>query len=214
MTFEADVRAAAQLAEKAVQATIEKYRSGLVTDEPEITGVLVGRLDAVLEGCVGGLAWSSTIVRSASGKAAEEKKIGADLLINVRLDAYGRSYNKGVLIQAKRADTDELLSQREAQRLHEQSIRMTNNTYAAYVFVYARNGMRCGGAASFFDNPQRNIHANCPWTSYRFFLELFRCPIGDPLIRSPFIDDLPVRHILKLEAQEKDIPVEPLLKVD
>lgn len=201
MTFETDIRAAARAADGAVHATMEKYRSGLMTDEPDITGVLVGRLDAALEGEIGGLEWSSTIVRSASGKAAEEKKIGADLLIHVRFNAHNRLYSKGVLVQAKRAEVGEHLSPKEASRLHNQCIQMAHTTVASYVFVYGESQMRCGGAAGFYDAPQQDIHANCPWTSYRFFLELFRCPIGDPLIRSPLIKELPVPHILTLEAR-------------
>ncbi|MQX37607.1 hypothetical protein [Roseospira navarrensis] len=43
---------------------MREYREARVTDEPDITGVLVGRLDAALDGEIGGLVWSSTIVRA------------------------------------------------------------------------------------------------------------------------------------------------------
>lgn len=204
MTFEADVRAAARAADKAVYSVMRKYREARVTDEPDITGVLVGRLDAALDGEIGGLEWSSTIVRSSSGSAAEEKEIGADLLLHVRFDAHGRSYNKGLLVQAKRAEVGEQLSSREAVRLHEQCRRMVSTTFASFVFVYATDQMRCGGAAGFFEEPKRDIHGNCPWTSYRFFLELFRCPIGDPWIRGPLVEDLPVPYVLSLKARGRE----------
>ena len=208
MSFEKDVRAAAHAAEEAVEASLKKYRSGKVTDEPDLTGVLVGQLDARLEGRIGDLTWSSTIVRSSSGKAAQEKRIGADLLINVQLKAHHQSYNKGVLIQSKRVDEGDVLSSPEAKRLHEQCVDMVNTTFAAYVFVYAQKTIRCGGAASFFDAPQRDVHRNCPWTSYRFFWELFRCPIGDPLIRSPRVEDLPVPNVIRLTAIHPEASVD------
>lgn len=215
MTFETDVRAAARAADEAVYDVMRKYREARVTDEPDITGVLVGRLDAALDGEIGGLEWSSTIVRSSSGSAAEEKEIGADLLLHVRFDAHGRSFNKGVLVQAKRAEVGEQLSSKEAWRLHEQCRRMLGTSVASFVFIYATDQMRCGGAASFFEEPKRDIHGNCPWTSYRFFLELFRCPIGDPLIRGPLVEDLPVPHVLSLKAQELDRRVDqPSFRID
>lgn len=215
MTFESDIRAAARAADSAVNTAMRKYSEARVTDEPDITGVLVGRLDAALDGGIGGLEWSSTIVRSSSGSAAEEKEIGADLLLHVRLDAHGRSFSKGLLVQAKRAEIGERLSSKEAVRLHEQCRRTLNTTAASFVFVYATNQMRCGGAASFFTGPRRDVHGNCPWTSYRFFLEFFRCPIGDPSIHGPLIKDLPVPHILSLKARGRDQPEdEPLIRVD
>lgn len=204
MTFETDVRAAAHAADEAVYKVMRKYRGARVTDEPDITGVLIGRLDAVLDGEIGGLEWSSTIIRSSSGSAAEEKKIGADLLLHVRFDAHGRSFNKGLLVQAKRAEVGQQLSSGEAKRLHEQCRRMLSTTIASYVFVYATDQMRCGGAANFFEKPKRDIHGNCSWTSYRFFLEFFRCPIGDPLIQGPLVEDLPVPHVLSLQARGLD----------
>ena len=203
MDFDSDIRAAAHKANSAVNATIKKYRSARITDEPDITGVLIGQLDARLEGEIGTIQWSSSIVRSASGTSAEEKEIGADLVINVKMKAYGVTYNKGVLVQSKRLEFGSLLSPREGQRLHDQCQKMIDTTSnSAYVFAYSRDGMRCGGAASFYEEPKRDIYQNCPWTPYRFFWELFRCPIGDPRIQSSLVRDLPVPNVIKLVAKQ------------
>jgi hypothetical protein len=201
MTFETDVRDAAHVAQNAVNATIEKYRSGQVIDEPDITGVLVGQLDARLNDNIGKIKWNSTIVRSASGSAAEEKKIGADLLINVQLSAYGRSYNKGVLVQSKRLETGLTLTSKEAERLHLQCRKMNKISASSFVFAYATTGIRCGGAASFYDQIKTDLYGHCPWTPFRFFWELFRCPIGDPRIKSSVVKGLPVPNRILLQAK-------------
>ena len=40
---------------------MQKYRDRRIYDEPDITGLLVGRLDAELEGSIGGLEWDCSI---------------------------------------------------------------------------------------------------------------------------------------------------------
>jgi len=60
-----------------------RVRYGRRIHEDDLTGILVGRLDAALEGRIGGLKWNCTILRHRKGSAAEEKRagvIGADLL--------------------------------------------------------------------------------------------------------------------------------------
>ncbi|SEG40496.1 hypothetical protein SAMN04488045_2681 [Thalassococcus halodurans] len=205
MSFERDVEEAAFRAANACDAAVKKYAKGDVVDEPNITGALLGQLDARLEGMIGEIEWRSRFVRGGPGKAAEESWVGADILLNVRLNAYGRYYDKGVLIQSKRLEENNILSTAEADRLHKQCRDMIHRTFAAYVFVYATNGIRCGGAASFYDYSDQNIHDSCPWSSYQFFTELFRCPIGDPLLREAnfakvLAPESPPRHILVVEA--------------
>jgi hypothetical protein len=54
---------------------MSKYDSGGAIDEPEITAVLVDRLDVAFEGQqIAGLTWQSTIVRHGKGTAAEDKE--------------------------------------------------------------------------------------------------------------------------------------------
>jgi hypothetical protein len=200
MTFEQAMREAAIAAEEATYAAMREYHEGGVGDEPEITGVLMGELNAALRGNIGGLNWAATIVRNGSGAAAEEKRTGADLLIHVSLDTPTDSYSKGVLIQAKRAEPDEPISTSDLDRLQQQCNKMLSHTASAFVFTYARGSMRCGSATRFVGSSDRQIYRRCTWTSYRFFLELFRCPIGDPQISSRKVDDLPVPNIIYLKA--------------
>ena len=104
VSFENSLRMAARRADTAVNRAMEKYRLGLVTDEDDLTGVLVGNLDTELEGKIGGLTWTTSILRHRRGVASEEGAIGADIVIHVSLKTPTQNYSKGVLVQAKRIE--------------------------------------------------------------------------------------------------------------
>ena len=99
MTFDEAMREAAVAADNAVASTMRKYSSGGIKDEPEITAYLISRLDEKFEGNIGERIWNSSVVRNGSGSAAEETRIGADLLIHVSINTPTQSYSKGVLVQ-------------------------------------------------------------------------------------------------------------------
>lgn len=175
MTFDEAMREAALRAELAVDRTMSKYARGGVTDEPEITGVLVGQLDAAFDGAqTGGLTWQSTIVRNGKGTAAEEKRTGADLLLHVKVSTPAQTYSKGVLIQAKRAEWDESIV--DLSRLQAQCLTMLSRTAASFVFVYARGTMRCGSATRFSGTRDPRIYRQATWRSYRFFFGIIPLP--------------------------------------
>ena len=96
MSFEDEIRAAAQNAEEAVNEVMADYSAGQVTDEDDITGLLLGNLRNSFNGIVGGLQWKASILRHRAGVAAEEKKIGADMLIHVSMNTPSQTYSKGV----------------------------------------------------------------------------------------------------------------------
>jgi hypothetical protein len=200
MTFDEAMREAAVAADNAVASTMRKYSRGGIKDEPEVTAYLISRLDEKFEGNIGGLIWNSSVVRNGSGSAAEETRIGADLLIHVSLNTPTQSYSKGVLVQAKRSEPDDFVTQGELNRLNDQCCKILNHTPSAFVFNYARDSMRCGAATRFAGSKDRRLYRQCTWRSYRFFLELFRCPIGDPRITSDLVDKLPVPSVIHLHA--------------
>lgn len=200
MTFDESMREAAQRADKAVNRAIQKYRRELVTDEDDLTGVVVGNLDADLDGSIGGLTWTTSVVRHRKGKAAEEDQTGADLVIHVDLKTPERKFSKGVLIQAKRIEPGVKMNASEHSRLVEQCNKMLEITPASFVFDYAKSGVRCGAASRISGTSNRELHGECSWTSYRFFLELFRCPVGDPRITSALVRELPIPNIVKIRA--------------
>lgn len=200
MTFDEAMREAARKADIAANAAMTKYAIDDVTDEPEITGVFIGQLDAVFDNeQFGGLTWRSKIVRNGKGSAAEEKRTGADLLIHIKVSTPAMTYSKGVLIQAKRAEPNEYIT--NISRLQSQCLTMLSHTAASFVFVYAKGSMRCGSATRFSGTRDARIYRQATWRSYRFFLELFRCPIGDPNITSSRVSDLPVPKIIQLTGR-------------
>ena len=209
MTFDEAMREAALRADQATAAAMAKYAAGGVVDEPEITGVLVGQLDAAFNsGKIGGLTWQSAIVRNGKGRAADEKRIGADLLIHVEVTTPSQRYSKGVLVQAKRAEYADAIS--GLPRLQTQCVKMLSVTAAAFVFVYAKGVMRCGPATRFAGTSDPRIFRQATWRSYRFFLELFRCPIGDPAITSSRIPDLPIQNVIHLLGTGDASSLQPL----
>jgi hypothetical protein len=198
--FEESIKLAAKRADRAVNRTMTKYGSGLTTDEDDLTGVLVGNLDSEIEGQIGGLTWSTSIVRHRRGSAAEERTIGADLVIHVSFKTSQVEYSKGVLVQAKRVEPNIAMNNSQFQELVDQCGKMLAVTPSAFVFDYARGSMRCASASRIAGTTNRVLYGECSWPSYRFFLELFRCPIGDPRLTSAFVRDLPVPTVLEVKA--------------
>lgn len=207
MNLEKAFREAARAASGAVEAAMEKYRLGHVTDEDDLTGVLIGRLDAEFDRSYGGINWSSSILRHRKGIAAQEKQAGADMLIHVSLETPSLTYSKGILVQAKRVERDEKMTEAGHKELMAQCKKMLNVTPASFVFDYSTAGMRCGSAIRVSGSGSRDLYSSCHLTPYRFFLELFRCTTGDTNITSPRFDDLKIPTGLHLAGR---IPEENL----
>jgi len=192
---------AAHVADGVVYDAMRKYREGRVGGENELTGDLFGVLEHALNREIEGLTWRSTYLAHGRGIAAEEKRVGADILIHVSLDTPVLKYSKGVLVQAKRYDPGHNMSTAAHKKLKGQCDDMLRHSSHSWVFNYSRLGMRCAPAVKISGSSTKDLHRACDWTSYRFFLELFRCPVGDPGITSSLVADLPVLHVLKLAAE-------------
>lgn len=191
MDYEEPLRKAARSADQAVAAATRMYRDGSVAHEEEITGALVGALEVKLKGKIGGLIWSCHIL-THKGPKTEESAVGADLLIHVSLSTPTLNYSKGVLIQTKRVEPGENMPERSHRELKDQCRRMLRVSSHAWVFDYSKVAMRCGPAVAIVGSNNRDLYGQCVWTSYRFFLELFRCPVGDFAITSAHVKDLPL----------------------
>jgi hypothetical protein len=200
MDYEGEMREAAKRAERGLNRAIESLRRRLSADEDDLTGVLKGSLDTELDGTIGGLTFECKILRHRRGSANEEGEYGADMLIHVKFDAPKLKYNKGVLVQSKRSEPGKKLNRRQHEELIAQCGKMLKYTPDAWVFAYYNTGMRAGPATSISGSTNLSLYDQCPWRSYRFFLELFRCPIGDPNIVSPYPEDLRVKATVKVLA--------------
>lgn len=81
--------------------------------------------------------------------------------------------------------------------MQDQCDKMLAYTPDAFVLVYDAAGLRAAPATKVAGTTVRDLYDQSDWTAYRFFLELFRCPIGDPRITSANVADLRPRNEFK-----------------
>ena len=200
MNFRDATSNAAHKASAAVAAVMAGYAVGRYTDEDDISPALIERLQADLVGKVGGLQWQGSIMRHRAGVANEEGRTGADMAIFFELNTPTHKFKKGLLIQAKRCEPDDCLAKGDWENLRAQCDKMLMVTSSSFVFNYARRGLRSAPASKISGCSNRNLHYECDWTAYRFFLEFFRSPIGDRRFKSSLARDLPIPNLLELSA--------------
>jgi hypothetical protein len=202
MKFTTLAERAAARARDAAQLTMAFARDGLLSDEPDITSSLVTNLQRNFSNArFAGLRWSAKVVPHHSGRSAHEKRIGADILIHVTLDTPNYKYSKGAMVQAKRFREDATnLSADELGELTSQCRRMLSYSPAAFVFYYGKDTISCASATLVAGTTERNLARVCHWSAHRFFLELFRCPIGDPRMTSATAADLQIPLAIEIQG--------------
>ncbi len=188
--FDNAMRKAAHLAEQATKSAMNEMAIRNVWDEDDVTGVLVGELNAALRGQIGGFNWNAKILRHRRGVAAQEQALGADILIHIKTKGIGRDYQKGVLIQSKKLERGAELSVAELKRLHEQCETMLKHTSASYVFDYSSGGVRCSSANKVSGTSSRALYDHCELTPFRFFYDFFRCTTGDRDVSSELVEKI------------------------
>ncbi len=156
----------------------------------------------------GGIVWKARTLRTGPGRAAEEKRHGADLMGVLDIDLPGYRVAKGFLVQAKRAEPNRRFSQREWDRLHSQCEKMLLRTPDSFVFVYSKSkGIRIFPANSVLGLKSRNIFELYDRSVSSFFESHIVCLIGDLRLNSTDIEtlaalsDLPIERVLELSAR-------------
>lgn len=203
--FDSAMSEAAHIADAATWQAMRHMEYGLVHDEDDVTGVLVGELNAALRNHIGPVRWQAKILRHRKGIAAEELRYGADLLLHISYADPIRRFSKGVLVQSKKVEPYVPLSSSEQKRLIGQCDTMLGHTPSAFVFDYAARGLRVSSANKICGLDDPYLHANCEWTAYRFFYEFFRCPVGDRRITTTHIGSDPIVGG-KVERDEAGLP--------
>jgi hypothetical protein len=189
MTFDETMAEVAHIADGAVWNTVRSLDRGRVKHEDDLNGVLVGKLEERMDGLrVRGLTFEAAILTHRVG--GEEGRYGADILIHVEMNTPEQKYSKGVLIQAKRVQRGQNMRARDHQDLVSQCHTMLAVTPASFVFCYDPSGVRSSSATRIAGGSGRDFYNRMEWTSYRFLLEMFRCPIGDIRITSADVADL------------------------
>jgi hypothetical protein len=193
MTFDDAMKAIAHLAADGSRIAMKKLGQGKIKHEDDLTGALGQAIEDRVNGAqTGGVTWDYAVLTHR--KSGEEAIYGADLLIHVSLNTPTYKYSKGVLVQAKRIGPGQNLKAGDLDALKAQCEKMTGYSPASFVFGYDPRGLRTAAATKIAGSADRGLYDQCNWTAYRFFLELFRCPIGDKRITSSNVEDLTPRY--------------------
>jgi len=189
MKFEDTMRKVARRAARATRLSMDKLKSGRIKHEDDLTPALAQAIESEVNGYkAGGVTWDAAVLTHK--KSGEEGVYGADLLIHVKLQTPQYKYSKGVLVQAKRIGPSVNMPSRDHANLVTQCGKMIGQSAASFVFAYDPRGLRAASATKIAGATDKHLYDQCSWTAYRFFLELFRCPIGDPKIKSADVADL------------------------
>ena len=205
------VRKIAREIEDAANGAIYDYRKGYIVEEPEVTGRILGAIrDRIKTRRFGGVVWNAYTLRTSSGKAAEEKRHGADLMGVLDIDLLFFKVQKGFLAQAKRAEPDGRFSKKAWERLLFQCKMMLDRTPDSFVWVYSKSkGIRIFSANSVLGLglTSRNVFDLYHHSVSSFFESHIKCFIGDHRLNSPNIEtldalaDFPAKRILKLTGR-------------
>lgn len=191
MTLEEMAYRAAARATMAAAEAITSYADGTFKREDDITAGFIQAIKTKFDGRrSGSIRWSASVLNRGPGSANEEGRVGADMLVHVMLNTPTYQYSKGVLIQAKRKDFGARLTTVEHGELVGQCGHMLAISPAAFVANYTKQEMRFSAATLIAGTQERDLSRACIWSAHRFFLELFRCPIGDPRITSAKFEHL------------------------
>jgi hypothetical protein len=200
MTFDEAMRKIAHRAAEGSRIAMEKLSKGRIKHEDDLTGSLAQAIEDQVNGVqTGGVKWDYSVLTHR--RSGEEGVYGADLLIHVGLKTENYSYSKGVLVQSKRTGPSQKLDSDDFAELKGQCNKMIRYSPSSFVFSYDPQGLRVAAATKISGSNDRDLYDQSDWTAYRFFLEVFRCPIGDPRISSANVDDLRPRYAFSIEGQ-------------
>ena len=156
----------------------------------------------------GRVVWNARTLRTSRGRAAEEKRHGADLMGVLDIDIPDYRVTKGFLAQAKRAEPGRQLSKTDWKRLHDQCQTMLSRTPDSFVWVYSKKrGIRIFPAISVVELNTRDIFDLYDRSVSSFFEYHLECFIGDQRLNSTNIHtldalgELPVERVLELSAR-------------
>lgn len=204
------VRSVAHEIGQAADRVMDAYRSGRVTDEPHITSQVVGAIGERMRGWEHrGVRWNATTLRAGPGRAAQERRHGADILSVLSIDLDEFKIDKGFLVQAKRAEPRRPFPPGEWKRLQDQCHVMLKLTPDAFVFAYsARHGIQVIPAVAVIGNRGADLFELHHRRLQSFFELFIECFVGDARLDSPRIEVLDrlaaahPEHVLHLTARQ------------
>jgi len=173
----------------AVAITVDSLVDGTVNQEPHFTDRMLARIeDAVNEAPNTRARWRARTLTDR-GRNAEESVLGADFHGTFEVFSSEIRVAKGFLAQAKLLEPSATLPSRDLSRLREQCQRMLDLSPDSFVFLYSTKGVRVASAASVTSATNGVIDDLGTKTIAEFFLDHFKCFIGDPRLGHPTIVD-------------------------
>ena len=222
-------RPIASLMARAADRVIARYDERVLPDEPDITSRVAEAISSRFPIRTHGIPlirthgiphveWDAHVLRSGRGRAAEEKRHGADLMGVLDIAVPGYRVKKGFLVQAKKEQSLGS-NKKEWERLQNQCKTMLERTTESFVFVYSpTRRIRVFAASAVLGLETRNIFDLYHKSMYTFFSTHLRSFIGDRNLDMPTIDvldrllpaamddhpDIPDRTILYATARTMD----------
>lgn len=186
------------------ETTLDDFRNHIVEDEPNMTDRLFGSVSNALDGrAIGNLKWKARTLRTARGKAAEEKRHGADVLGVLEIDLSDYKVKKGFLLQAKIAEPGKPLSSGEWQRFQGQCQTMRRRTCEAFAVIYSRQkGVLFIPADTIMEIGRDQLFEVGSRSLFGFFKGHVKCEIGDRKLDAPTIEVLD--RLIKSESISPD----------
>jgi hypothetical protein len=193
----------------AANNVLERYEKDLIADEEDFTSQMLGAIQQEVNSFEDEeIRWTAKTLKHRRGKAAEEKKIGADFLGVLDIDIPGYKVKKGFLAQAKRAEPDEPLSKDQWERLCVQCRKMLKISPASFVIVYSKKkGIILVPAEVILRTQNTELFKVHAKKMQRFFENHIQCFIGDTSINDININPLKLQKggydALELKARNQ-----------
>jgi hypothetical protein len=223
--FPPKIKLVARKIAEAAGTAIDAYAREQITDEPSITDRWIGAVEAATTMAPSyysrrttGLTWRAKTLRPASGRAAEEKRHGADLLGVADIHIGGNVVRKGFLGQAKRTEPGQVFDPGPWKDLEDQAKTMLSRSSESFVLIYSkRHGIRFIPAISIANLGRRDLFDFNSMSLEKFFQLHLACFIGDPQLNGPHISklddlmalnalhDFPIRYVLHIMVSYDEI---------
>ena len=205
------VRTIAREFDLVANRAFDAYREDRVMEEPQVTDRILGAIEVSIQNRqFGGVVWKARTLKT-SGKGAEEKRHGADLMGVLDINLPFFKVKKGFLAQAKRAEPDGRFSLQEWKRLLFQCEKMLERTPDSFVWIYSkREGIRIFSANSVLGlgMTSRNVFDLYHHSVSSFFESHLECFIGDPLLNSTNIETLDTLADIPARRPSESLPAE------
>lgn len=176
----------------AAQPVLDDFKNRIIADEEPMTDRLFGVISAALDGRrIGNLVWKARTLRTGRGKAAEEKRHGADILGVLEIDLAEYKTRKGFLLQAKHIEPGAWPSSREWKRFQDQCRTMLKRTHDAFAVIYSRaEGVHFIPAATILEIERDQVFQVGSRSLFGFFKAHVKCEVGDRRLAYPTIEVL------------------------